>query len=416
MNPSSERRRGVRAQLPLLVSLALKDLWHDRKISLCVAASLVAVVAPLLLLFGLKHGVVSQLQQQLLQDPRNLEVRMTTSASYNAQWLDAVRARPEAGFVAGLTRSLNTQADLQGEGGRFANNAELVPTAVGDPVLAGSGLGRAVAPGEVVLSAQAAQRLQAKAGDSVRLLVQRRLQGVEERGRWPVRVVAVLAPAQFERLAAFVHPDLLVQTEQFRDGYAVPASGLAGGEAVLPAEVRYARARVYAKSIDEVAPLEQWLNGQHIETSSQLADIQNVKAINHVLGVIFAVIGIAAVTGCAASMAGAFLANVDRKRRSLAVLRLMGFGQRAVALQLVIQALVLSVGGFAVGLLLYGAGSVLFNQLLGSASASQGFVCQITPGHALTALLLAMGLAVLVSSIGAWRANFIHPAESLREI
>lgn len=404
----------IGASWRLLLTLALKDLWHDRKISLCVAASLVAVIAPLLLLFGLKHGVVSQLQEQLLQDPRNLEIRMTSSGNYEPQWLAQLRQRPEVGFAAGLTRSLNAQADLRSAQGKFVENAELVPTGAGDPIL--SALKEELLAGEVVLSATAAQRLNAQAGDAVTLLVSRRLDGVEERGRWMVKVKYVLAAAKFERAAAFVHPDVLMQTEWFRDGYAIPKSGVLTGQAVLPTQQRFSRARIYAKTIDDVAGLEQWLNSQHIETSSQLAAIESVKAINHVLSVIFAVIGIAAIAGCVASMGGAFLANVDRKRRNLAVLRLMGFERQAVAWQLVIQALLLSLSGFVVGLLLYALGSALFNQLLGRSQQIQGFVCAITWQHALAALLLAMALSVLVSLVGAWRANHIHPAESLREI
>lgn len=413
MNAKSETRL-PRTRWSLLLYLALKDLWHDRKISLCVAASLVAVIAPLLLLFGLKHGVVNQLQQQLLQDPRNLEVRMTGSGAYNPEWVDKLRQRAEVGFAMGLTRSLNAQADLQGQQGKFANNAELVPTGAGDPILPAQYSHLAI--GEVVLSATAAQRLNAQAGDAVRLLVSRRLDGVEERGRWTVKVRHVLEPAKFERAAAFVHPDVLMQTEWFRDGYVIAASGVLTGQQALPTQLRFARARIYAKTIDDVPALEQWLNAQHIETSSQRAEIENVKAINHVLTVIFAVIGVAAVAGCLASMGGAFLANVDRKRRSLAVLRLMGFERRAIVWQLMLQALVLSLGGFVVGLLLYALGSALFNHLLGSSQQIQGFVCAITWLHALTALALVIVMSVGVSLIGAWRANHIHPAESLREI
>ncbi|MFP3386947.1 ABC transporter, partial [Tritonibacter sp. SIMBA_163] len=76
------------------------------------AAALVAVIAPLLLLFGLKHGVVSQLQSELLNDPRNLEIRMISSGRYDADWLERLRNRSEVGFAIGMTRSLNTQADL----------------------------------------------------------------------------------------------------------------------------------------------------------------------------------------------------------------------------------------------------------------------------------------------------------------
>lgn len=121
-------------RLGLLTWLAVQDLWHDRKVSFCVAASLVAVIAPLLLLFGLKHGVVSQLQNELLRDPRNLEVKMLSSGNYDAAWVTQLRQRPEVGFAIGQTRSLNTQADLLA-GQRFAESAEVLPSEAGDPLL-----------------------------------------------------------------------------------------------------------------------------------------------------------------------------------------------------------------------------------------------------------------------------------------
>ena len=36
-----------------LGKLALRDLYYDRKVSFCIIASLIAVIAPLLLLFSL---------------------------------------------------------------------------------------------------------------------------------------------------------------------------------------------------------------------------------------------------------------------------------------------------------------------------------------------------------------------------
>ncbi|MEX5451729.1 ABC transporter permease, partial [Stutzerimonas stutzeri] len=141
----------------LLGRLALNDLWHDRKVSLCVAASLVAVIAPLLLLFGLKHGVVNQLQDDLLRDPRNLEIRLLSSGNYDTAWLTQLQQRPETGFAIGQTRSLNTQADLLGPNRRFVENAEIIPTQAGDPLL-DTPLS-ALRGNQVILSARAAERL-----------------------------------------------------------------------------------------------------------------------------------------------------------------------------------------------------------------------------------------------------------------
>jgi putative ABC transport system permease protein len=400
--------------LRLLGTLALQDLWHDRKVSLCIAASLVAVIAPLLLLFGLKHGVVSQLQDELLRDPRNLEVKMLSNGNYDSAWIERVRQRPETGFALGQTRSLNTQADLLMGMQRFVEGAEIIATEPGDPQL---NLPQLNPTGDqVILSARAAQRLQAKVGDRVQLRVLRRLEGVNERGEMTLTVLAVLDGARFGRAAGFVAPPLLLNLERFRDGYQVSAFGIETGKPLGNLQPLYARARLYARDIDQVAPLERWLNEQHIETSSRLADIDNVKAINHVLGLIFGVIALAALIGCVASMVGAFLANIDRKRKSLAVLRLLGFKRTAVAGFVVLQALVLSLAGYLGGLGFYAVGSHLFDYLLGSSQATGTFVCHITLWHGLAALLLTFLVAALVAVIGAVRAINIQPAESLREL
>lgn len=398
----------------LLGSLALQDLWHDRKVSLCIAASLVAVIAPLLLLFGLKHGVVSQLQDELLRDPRNLEVKMLSNGNYDTAWIERLRLRPETGFALGQTRSLNTQADLLIGMQRFVEGAEIIATEPGDPQLNLAPLNPV--GNQVILSARAAQRLQAKVGDSVQLRALRRLEGVNERGEMTLTVLAVLDGARFGRAAGFVAPPLLLDLERFRDGYQVSAFGVDTGKPLGNLQPLYARARVYARDIDQVAPLENWLNEQHIETSSRLADIDNVKAINHVLGLIFGVIAVAALIGCVASMVGAFLANIDRKRKSLAVLRLLGFKRRAVGGFVVLQALVLSLAGYVGGLGFYAVGSHLFDYLLGSSQATGTFVCHITVWHGFAALLLTFLVAALVAVIGALRAINIQPAESLREL
>ncbi|KAA0981506.1 ABC transporter permease [Pseudomonas sp. ANT_J28] len=401
-------------RLRLLGSLALQDLWHDRKVSLCIAASLVAVIAPLLLLFGLKHGVVSQLQDELLRDPRNLEVKMLSNGNYDTAWIERLRLRPETGFALGQTRSLNTQADLLIGMQRFVEGAEIIATEPGDPQLNLAPLNPV--GNQVILSASAAQRLQAKAGDSVQMRALRRLEGVNERGEMTLTVLAVLDSARFGRAAGFVAPPLLLDLERFRDGYQVSEFGVTTGKPQGNLQPLYARARVYARDIDQVAPLEHWLNEQHIETSSRLADIDNVKAINHVLGLIFGVIAVAALIGCVASMVGAFLANIDRKRKSLAVLRLLGFKRRSVGGFVVLQALTLSLAGYVGGLGFYAVGSHLFDYLLGSSQATGTFVCHITVWHGVAALLLTFLVAALVAVIGALRAINIQPAESLREL
>ncbi|WP_240559208.1 hypothetical protein [Pectobacterium brasiliense] len=64
--------------------------------TLCIVFSLIAVIAPLLLLFGLKNGIVNQLRHDLLDDPRTREVRMTGNGNYDLAWLEQLAQRQKS--------------------------------------------------------------------------------------------------------------------------------------------------------------------------------------------------------------------------------------------------------------------------------------------------------------------------------
>ena len=395
--------------------LAWADLRFDWRISFCMVASMVAVVAPLLLLFGLKHGVVTQLQQELLQDPRNLEVKMLTSGSYDQAWLDTLRQTPGVGYAIGMTRSLNTQADLRLDRRRFLENVEVLASAQGDPLLQAQA--RDLSADELIITQEAARRLGWTLGEAVHIRLSRRLDGRLEYGDKAMTVVDVLAEHRYSRPAVFVAPETLLALEYARDGFQIPDFALSTGKplaADMP--VLYARARIYASSIEQVGQVATGLEQQGVPVASRYADIENVRAINRVLSLIFSVIAFTAIAGCAASLGGAFLANVDRKRKDLAVLRLLGIDSSGVIRYVLIQAVLLSLIAYALGLGLYGLGSTLFNHLLVGDGLQTDFVSRITVAHAVYALVMVAGLACVVATIGAWRAVRVQPAESLREI
>jgi putative ABC transport system permease protein len=376
-------------------------------------ASVVAVVAPLLLLFGLKFGIVSQMRHELLSDPRNKEVKMIASDQLDQAWFERLRALPSVGFVMPLTRALNTVADLFVDSSHFIENIELIPTAAGDPLL-----GEVMPPAtanQVILTAMAAQRLGVKPGDTVRLNISRQLDKVNERAQMQVQVLAILPGAAFGRAAAFVTLPLLVSLEDFRDGFQTPILNVERGEAPRPRQ-DFARARIYASEIEQVESLASFLAEQRIETSSRLAEIKAVQEVDRVLSIVFNVIAWAAVLGCAASMIGGLMANIDRKRKDLALLRLFGYGREAMLGYVVMQAMTLTALGFGLGLLLYGVGSLLFDQLLGVALSAGRFVCRLEPIHAVFALCAALFVSLCVSVFGGLLVTKIEPAESLRDV
>lgn len=399
--------------LKVLWSLGLSDLIHDRKVSICIMASIVAVIAPLLLLFGLKFGIVSQLRAELLSDPRNLEIRMLSSATLEPSWFEKMRALDGVGFVIPMTRSLNTIADLYVDSRRFAESVELIPTAAHDPVLGSVRIPQE--KNEVVLSASAASRLKINVGDAVQLRVTRLYESRTERAQIDVRVVAIISPDTFARPAVFLSLPLLIDLEDFRDGFQVAGTGIDTGSALLK-RTHFARARIYAETIEHVEALAQRLSSEGIETSSRLAEIKSVQSIDRVLGIIFSVIAWIAVLGCAASLIGALMANIDRKRKDLALLRLMGYGRAAMQSYVVMQSVVLTVTGFAVGCVMYWVGSYLFNQMLGEFMQADRFVCRLEPVHFLLALAGALLLATVVAGVGGVVVTKIEPAESLRDL
>lgn len=400
-------------RLTVLLGLALRDLIHDRKVSICMVASVVAVVAPLLLLFGLKFGIVSQMRDDLLSDPRNKEVKMIASDNLDQAWFDRMRALPSVGFVLPLTRALNTVADLFVDSTHFIENLELLPTAEHDPLL-GEVLPPS-APNQVILTAMAAQRLGVGQGDSIRLNVSRLLNKANERAQMQVQVQAILPAAAFGRPAAFVTLPLLIALEDFRDGFQAPLLNVSKGDQPRTRQY-FARARIYANDIDQVEALASYLTDQRIETSSRLAEIKSVQQIDRVLSIVFNVIAWTAVLGCAASMIGGLMANIDRKRKDLALLRLFGYGRDAMLGYVVMQAVILATVGFGIGCLLYGLGSVLFDRVLGVALSAGRFVCRLEPIHFFFAFGAAVLVSLCVSLMGGILATKIDPAESLRDV
>ena len=86
--------------------LALKDYFYERLLSACAIMGLAAVLAPLLVLFGVKSGIINTMSDRLLQDPRNREISPVGSGRYGADWFSALSKRSDVDFVVPQTLSL----------------------------------------------------------------------------------------------------------------------------------------------------------------------------------------------------------------------------------------------------------------------------------------------------------------------
>ncbi|MCW5699653.1 MAG: ABC transporter permease [Rhodospirillales bacterium] len=413
----TKRRRhpGPVRQLRHAAALAWRDMLHEWKVSLCLVLALAAVLAPLLVLFGLKSGIVSTMTERLKSDPRNLEIVVKGNNKLQADWINALRARQDVGFVVARTRSLAATTGLRGPDGQSAPNTDMMPTAAGDPILPAT-MPVPASLREVVLSHTVALKLEASTGDRVDAIVSRRYQQRSEAVTIPLTVIGVLPEAAFVRDAVFLSLPLLIATENYRDGFRVPELDVVNGDPPRADARTFAGVRLYARTLDDVATLAQFVRDHGYDVRTRAKEIETVKAIDRVLSFIFFVIAGVGITGFLLSLAASLWANVDRKRRDLAMLRLMGLGTGPLVAFPAAQALLVAIGGIVLSLALYAGVSAVFNTVLAANLNRDEFVCRLYAGDGAIAALLTIVFALGASMVGGYRVAKIDPAESLREL
>jgi putative ABC transport system permease protein len=227
--------------------------------------------------------------------------------------------------------------------------------------------------------------------------------------------VSAVAPAQtFSRDGAFVSVTLLEALEDFRDGRAVPRMGWSGDQAN---EVRsYPSFRLYARSIYDVAGLANAFTDLGVDVHTHAADIERVQRMNHNLTAIYWAIAVIGLFGFSLSLAANLWANVDRKRKELSVLRLVGFRTLDIAWFPMVQALYTAVLGWALAVGLYQGVAWTINEMMASQLEEGQRVCRLLPQHYTIALAITCAAAVLAAGVAGLRSARVEPSESLRDL
>ena len=398
----------------MIVGIAIADLRHDWKMFACYAIALSAVLAPLMVLYGLKHGVVSALTAQLLADPANREVLVVGNQRYSSDWLARLVAMDEVGFVAPRTRSIAASIYVSAEPGARTGlvTAELVPTGAGDPLLVD---GIALDERSVALSRSLADALQADVGGTVGVTAIRQIDGQAQRADLAVIVAAILPPYHLHRRALLAPLPMLEAFEDFRDGHAVPRYGW-DGETAPPVRTDYASFRLYAADLDAVAPLTAWLSAQGIEVRSRAAEIESVQRLDDSFTRIFAIIAGCGGIGYLLSLGANLWSNVERKRRDLSLIRLLGFPAGALMRFPAAQALAISTVGILVAFALFFLAQRMINLLYTVPELENEAVCVLLPSHFVVAAAATLASAAVASSLAGWRASRVQPAEGLRDV
>lgn len=398
------------------IRLALRDFTHESRISLCYVLALVAVLAPILVLFGLKFGLMDTLAQRLIQSPHNRELIAVGSRTYKPSWFEGMASRTDVAFIVPSTRRIAASLSQVSNpvDDSHLRSLKMIPTADEDPLFAG--LPPPVGTGEILLSADAARKLSAAPGTQLEATIRRRHAGRDEHRTWKLMVKAVAPESAIQGEAAFVPLELLEATEDYRDGVAVAAMGWSGSIRSPDRERDYAKFRLYARNIDDVAELKAVLNAQGIDVKTRAAEIESMRALGQNLDRVFWLIAIIAGTGFLASLAANLLANVERKRRDLSLVRLLGIPTAGIVLFPVVQAIAIGVTGTLGAMLVFFPFASLLNHWFAHSLQAGEYICRLLPWHALTALAATLVCAGLAAAWAGLRASHIQPAEGLREI
>lgn len=393
--------------------LASRDYVHEWLMSGCFVLALAAVLGPMMVLFGLKFGIVGAMVDQLIEDPLNREVRPVGSGYYDRAWMESVRARPDVAFLVPRTRSIAATIELSSQHASRFVSVELIASDLGDPLLPpNSPLPEGFT--RVVLSQSAAEKLNVAPGDTLDGSLARRFRGQQERVHLPLSVAAIAPARAFSRNGAFVSVMLLEALEDFRDGRAVTSLGWEGE----PADTNrtYPGFRLYANSIYDVAGLRDAFTRLNVEVRTRSAEIELVQSMNRNLTAIYWAIALVGLVGSSLSLGASLWANIDRKRKELSVLRLVGFSTADIVWFPMVQALFTAVLGWALAVAIYLATALVINDMLMAQLETEQQVCRLLPRHYAIALLLTCTAAVLAAGLAGLRSARVEPSEGLRDL
>lgn len=400
--------------LALTVFLALRDWMHEKMMTLCSILSLVSALVPILILLGIRNGIVQTLENRLLENPSLLTITPAGSGiGYTQKWLqDHFANRSDVAFVIPEIRSLSSTVQMQSAKGFVS--LDLEPTAKGDPLLERF-QAVPVNTASITLSTPAAEKLGVKVGDSIKgALGRTTTEGKLQSYQVDFRVSAILPLEGESRTFGFILLPILQAMEDYRDGFEIPDWNIQGK--VHEEERHFARFRLYAKTMNDVAVLRDFfIQNLGIEVHTNARDIQTFQQIREALTVLFFLIAAAVSAGFAASTTSSVLAAVHRKNRELALLRLLGFPCISILLFPLIQTQAtafcgsLCAGGIQIAV------SMVLDRLLAEIFHNADILALPISHFLITGAGVAL-IAFLASLPAALRATQIEPSEVLRAL
>jgi len=219
------RARG-REKAWLTPVLGFRALLDEALLSACLVSAIAAVVAPIMILAGLKFGFIEILRATFIQDPAFRLITPRDAQTRPPSFFVKLMERGDVAFVQPQVNLSNTSAPIEGRGEK-RQSFDIIPTSANDPLILEND-GAIPLDGEVTLTASGAAALEAEIGSDVKLIVFRSLAGRREVKEVPLRVRSVLRAAADPDRRAYVGLDVVQDIENYRAGIPVARRGWTG--------------------------------------------------------------------------------------------------------------------------------------------------------------------------------------------
>lgn len=395
----------------MILQLALKALKFEKLVSFCLIASLCSVIAPLLLLFSLRFGIITNLEENLKQDPSNLEIKFMSGYKLGDEFFESLKENPHVQFVLPLTRSLSVTTSVFANG-KLIDRIDAMPTAKNDPLVLRSGITQDLGLNEVFMSKSLAEDLKLKVGDSLKLKISRKLNDVNENSVQTFTLKGIIDSRYLQLRKILINFDTLVYMEDYRDGFNPPV--FSDGSKLNQVRDSFAKARLYVKTLDDVEPMSKMLRQSYSITDSS-DQIEKLNKITSILNFVFTAIALVSVVGGLLAATGLIFTNLKRRLQGFALLKLTGISNSKCIEQVVVENLILSLCAYVLSLLLFMVGMIWFNTSFAADLKIGTDVSLISTTHVLFGLLATvLSCAAISYGIAKILLSKINIADSLR--
>lgn len=207
--------------------IASRDLANEKLITFCLILSVIAVLAPLMLLASVKVGFIDRLRSEFIDDPSFREVRPINPDLRQKAAIEEFGTWDNVAFVVPSVMLVPREVDFVVPATEKKGEARLAPSGPRDPLFAKLE-GTPAVGDNVVLTADVAERAGLKIGSDLTLKVSRIERDRRKVVQLPVKVSGIIPSEVLPQPTILADPAIDRQVESYRAGISVPERGWPG--------------------------------------------------------------------------------------------------------------------------------------------------------------------------------------------